>query len=165
MKAKLIIALMYNEKNILNKTLGKLKKIFGKIDLENDEYNFNFTDYYKKEFGNNLMKKIISFKDLINREELADIKLKTINIEKELSVKGKRRINIDPGYLTLHNLVLASTKELPHRIFIGKGIFAESTLFFRNKQYNDYPYTFKDYQQEIVKEFLIKVRSSLVRNY
>ena len=154
---------MYKDRKILDKSLDILKSIFGDIDLKSNEYKFDFTDYYKEEFGDNLKKRIISFKKLIGRNRLADIKIKTISIEKELSFNGKRRINIDPGYLTLHNLVLASTKELPHRIFIGKGIFAESTLFFKDKEYNGYIHTFKDYKKRAVKDFLIKARS-LIRN-
>ena len=62
MKAKLIIALMYKDRKILDKSLDILKSIFGDIDLKSNEYKFDFTDYYKEEFGDNLKKRIISFK-------------------------------------------------------------------------------------------------------
>jgi len=160
--AKLIIALMYKNKKVLDRTISKLKKIFGEIDLS-ISYDFNFTEYYKDDFGDKLKKKIVSFKKQTNKG-LAEIKILTNNIEKEFSANKKRIINIDPGYVTMHNLVLASVKESPHRVNIGRGIYAESILFFKNKQFNEYYYTFQDYGQEKVKLFFKRVRDS-IRNH
>ena len=160
--AKLIIALMYGNKKVLDRTISILKKIFGEIDLSIG-YDFNFTEYYRDEFGENLRKKIISFRKPTNKG-LAEIKILTNKIEKEFSANKKRIINIDPGYVTMHNLVLASVKESPHRVNIGRGIYAESILFFKNKQFNEYYYTFQDYRQEKVKLFFKEVRDS-IRNH
>lgn len=161
-KVKLIEAVMFKDWKIYNSAIKEIKKRFGEIDAESEEYDFNFTNYYDGEMGSGYKKKIISFEKLINRGKLADIKLFTNEIEKKFSEDGKRRINIDPGYLTLHNLVLASAKELPHRIFIGKGIFAESTLTFVNNKWVPSQFTFPEFKsEEKIHKFLLNLRKTL----
>ena len=159
MKAKLIIALMYSNKEIYRKTLEELKKLFGDIDKESQEYNFDqFTKFYEKEFGKNLVKRFISFKNRIEREDLADIKLKTTQIEKEFSKENKREINLDPGYLTETELVLASFKKgTNYKQDIGKGIYAHKVLEFKGNKVEIFWHTFPDYRVKENQEWFNKV--------
>ena len=109
------------------------------------------------------MRTFIFFKDLINRAEIADIKLRTNDIETSLSIDGRRKVNLDPGYLTLANVILATTKGYSHRIYLGKGIYGEVTLLYREKDKTFVPniFTYSDYQDKKCIEMFIKAREFL----
>lgn len=157
-RVRLILGIMY--KDTYEKALQLLKDRFGEIDNKSDEYNFDFTDYYEKETGNNLKKQIITFKELIDRDNLSEIKHFTNRIEDQLSENNKRKINLDPGYLTEHNIVLASAKELPHKISTGKGMFGDVVLEYRKGDYQESRHTFPDFKTRLVKDFLLKIRKA-----
>lgn len=160
-KVKLIIALMYRNKDIVKKIKNELIKKYGEIGRESKEYEFNFTAYYKREMGKNLLKQFISFKRLIKREKLRDIRLLTMSIEKKYSKNNKRKINIDPGYITENSIVLASIKERPHKIYLGKGVYADLNLILKKKGFFELPWTFPDYKIKENQEFFHKVREDL----
>lgn len=143
---KLIVGFIFNNQTILTQTETILKKYFGKIDFENQAVPFTNTDYYKDEIGKDLKRKFISFEKLIPAEKLYKIKIFTNKIENRLSFNNKRRINIDPGYLNLSKVVLASTKDYTHRIYLNKGIYAEITLYYRNKTFTPWDWTYPDYR-------------------
>ena len=65
-------------------------------------------------------------------------------LKKFLIVKS-RQVNIDPGYLDLAKLVLATTKDYAHRIFLRKGVFAEIALSFRGASFSANAWTYPDY--------------------
>jgi hypothetical protein len=162
MKAKLFAAIMYSGEEAYKKAIEELVKKFGAIDGESEVFAFNFTDYYEQEMGQKLFKKFLSFKNLISREELADIKLFTNELEKELSVEERRQVNIDPGYVTALNLILATKKESQHRIYLRDGVFAEVTLAFRKNGCICFEWTYPDYRAKVACEFLLKVRKELL---
>lgn len=144
-KVKLIIGIIAPEQG-LGIADEKIKEILGEIDFESEILPFTHTDYYEEEFGGNLYRKFISLKDLILPEELPKCKIITNEIEETLSSNNKREINLDPGYLSLSKLVLASTKDYFHRIYIGQSIFAEVTLFYKDKTFQPTPWTYPDYK-------------------
>ena len=158
-EVKLLIGIMYNDKELLDRTITSLKQRFGDIESEL-EYDFSFTDYYNPEMGENLKKKIIIFRNLIDRKLLAEIKNWTNQLEDKESISQKRKINLDPGYITICNVVLASAKEMPHKIYIGEGMFGDVVLEFKNKSFQHSEHTFPDYKSDIVKNFLNKTRES-----
>jgi hypothetical protein len=156
--AKLIIGLIFKNEEFLIKALGILRRSFGEIDYESPVYPFTYSDYYEKEIGRNLQRKFVSFRKLVSPEQLAAIKVVTNKIEGRLSQAGSRRVNIDPGYLTLAKLVLASTKDYSHRVYINKGIFAEITLGYREKSFHPQPWTYPDYRSQEYIEVFLKIR-------
>jgi hypothetical protein len=135
LKVKLIIGFIYPDEAVFIKARQLLKKQFGSIDFESQTLDFNYTDYYAPEMGSHLKRKFISFSRLVPIQDLYQIKLYTNRLEAKFSQGRKRRINIDPGYLDLAKLVLATTKDYAHRIFLRKGIFAEVTLSFKNDSF------------------------------
>lgn len=145
---KLISGLIFKETKDFERCKKTLKKIFGDIDFESKLLPFDLTDYYKEEFGTGLSRKFISFKKLIRPERLAGIKATTNKIETRFSLKQRRLVNIDPGYVDMAKLVLASTKDFSHRIYLNKGIFAEITLSFQEKSFRPREYTYPDYRTE-----------------
>lgn len=155
---KLFIGMItQNEKMFIFMT-KKLNRYFGKIDFISQIIPFDTTGYYKKELGEDLKRQFISFKELINRENISDIKNKTNKIEKKFSImkEGKiiRQINIDPGYLTLASVILVTTKDYSHRIYLKDGIYAEVTLCYKNNSFIFNEWTYPDYRkQEYLKVF------------
>ncbi|MBW2993273.1 DUF4416 family protein, partial [Candidatus Woesearchaeota archaeon] len=124
-RAKLFTGILYSDEAAYKKTIRELEKKFGPIEHISQEYDFtDFTAYYEDEMGDNIKKKFLVFKKQINRDKLADIKLWTNELENKFSRFKKRKINLDPGYFTVHNLVLASAKDRSHKIYLKKGIYA-----------------------------------------
>jgi len=145
---KLIIGFIYEDEAIFIKARNKLSAKFGKIDFESGQIDFNYTDYYQAEMGHGLKRKFVSFRKLIPMQELYRIKLYTNRLEQKLAVSKSRRVNLDPGYLDSAKLVLASTKDYAHRIFLRKGIFAEVTLSFRDNTFSANDWTYPDYRSQ-----------------
>lgn len=143
---KLIAAFIFKKDGVFTQTKRILRTRFGKIDFESPAFAFNHTDYYQKEMGKSLQRKFISFQRLISAEAIAEIKVITNKIEKKLSRKSCRLINIDPGYLDLAKLILVSTKDFRHRIYLDKGVFAEITMFYQNKTFQPWEWTYPDYK-------------------
>jgi hypothetical protein len=156
-QVKLLIGLMYKDRQVYDSALPILKQKFGQV-YDVLEYDFDFTDYYEAETGKGLKKSLLIFKNQIDRDGLAEIKLWTNSVEDKYSENSKRKINIDPGYLTSHNVVLASAKEMPHKISIGKGIFGDVVLEFRSGEFQASRHTFPDFKSDKVRDFLAKNR-------
>ena len=147
-KVKLLIGFIYKDEAIFIKAKEKLRKKFGKTDFESASLNFNCTDHYQAEMGQGLKRRFISFTKLIPIQDLYRIKLYTNRLEKKFLTGKARQVNIDPGYLDLAKLVLATTKDYAHRIFLGKGIFAEITLSYRGDSFSVNEWTYPDYRSQ-----------------
>lgn len=143
---KLIIGFIYKDGHSFERARALLIKKFGSIDFESNPICFGHTDYYEQEFGKDLTRTFISFKKLIFPHSLAVIKIFANKIEKRFSSGLTRQVNIDPGYIDLAKLVLASTKDYCHRIYLNKGVFAEITLSFRDKTFKALEWTYPDYR-------------------
>ncbi len=91
---------------------------------------------------------------------MPEIKVKTNALEQEISGAGQRIVNIDPGYLNLSKVVLATTKDYSHRLYLGQGIFGDLHLVFINKTFQTQPWTYPDYKQPSVIEFFLKLRGA-----
>lgn len=135
-----------------------MERRFGKIDSESQSLPFIHTAYYEKEFGKNLKRKFTSFQKLILPHDLPEIKIISNKIEKKMAKGISRIINIDPGYLDLSKLILASTKDYKHRIYLTKGIYAEVTLFYRDKTFHPWEWTYPDYKTGEYIEIFNRIR-------
>ena len=121
--------------------------------------DIDYTDYYYKEMGSPLFRKVFAFKNLIGQDTLARIKEKTNELENRFEISGRRIINIDPGYLVSSRFILATGKEYSHRIYIGRKIYADLTLMYSKKQgFKTLEWTYPDYASETMISFLSKVR-------
>jgi len=142
---KLVVGMISGRKPLFDAAQRELIAQFGPPDYESALMAWEFTDYYSRELGENLGRKFLSFETLIDPERLAEVKSFTNQLEGQFSERGVRRINLDPGYLDSAKLVLATTKNRDHRIYIGRGIFAEVTLHFRGKSFRAREWTYPDY--------------------
>ncbi len=160
--AKLVVGIFTGHKELSEPAVRDLVERFGPLDLVSRWLDFDFTGYYTGEFGSPLFRRMLSFRALINQEELAGIKCLTNEIEEKTGRGGKRRINIDPGYLLRERFVLATGKNFAHRIYIGQGIYADLTLLYQEKAFRTLPWTYPDYADSIIQSFLIQVRKRYV---
>jgi len=149
--AKLFMSLITSEEDILQKGMDDLGEILGKIDFISDVLPFDFTDYYAQEMGNDLFRRFITFESLISRTLLPEIKQRANQLEEKYStLVGHRKINIDPGYLCLEHVILATTKGYTHRPYLREGIYADLTLIYRHKSFQPLEWTYPDYRQSEV---------------
>jgi hypothetical protein len=164
---KLIFSIISGEDKLFLKAKGLLITFFGIIDIESDFQPFDYTSYYRDEMGEGLKQKLVSFEKLIFPDQLSQIKCSSNKWEflfnsyrthSYTSGEKKRKVNFDPGYLTLNKFILASTKDGPARIYLKRGIFAEITLRFINKTYCPLEWTYQNYKTESYISFLNKVR-------
>lgn len=141
-----------------------LERRFGPVDYISKTLDFDrFTSFYNDEMGYKLSGKLLSFKRLIHPQQLSLIKRATNSIEIDLSVDGKRKVNIDPGYVHHAQFVLASTKHWANRIYIGDGMYAEITLMFINGQFSPLSYTYPNYRDREYIEELMKIREQYLQ--
>ncbi len=158
---KLVIGMLAKNQKLFDTAEEFFIKEFGVMDYESPVIPFHYTNYYKKEMGSPLKRKFITFKKLISPGEIAQIKIFTNALEEKLGSRGKRRINIDPGYVSDPKLVLATTKDYFHRIYLDKGIFAEVTLKWRRGGFEPFEWTYPDYRS---KEY-ISIFNTIRNNY
>lgn len=142
---KLIVGVLYRDPVVFARALERIETHFGPADFFSDEYAFDLTDYYEAEMGPGLTRRFLSLQTLQHHESLIRFKHMSNQWENELAVDGKRTINIDPGYLTCAKLVLASAKNFSHRIYLGRGIFAEVTMRYEGSGFTALPWTYLDY--------------------
>jgi hypothetical protein len=136
----------------------ELSRSYGSVDHLSPVWPFDFTDYYAEEFGQNLLRQFLSFAELIDPAKLPEIKLYTNDLEQRLAEDSRRQINLDPGYIDLSKLVLATTKNHQHRIYLGQGIYGEVTLRFTSKSFRPWDWTYPDYRTDHYASFFNDVR-------
>ena len=130
--------------------------------MEGPAYPFTHSDYYKAEMGDDLVKRFLLFSNLLPQDGLPQTKLFSNYVEERfMRSDGGRMVNIDPGLLTLHNLVLATAKGYAHRIYLGDGIYGEVTLLYQKSRFTPLPWTYPDYRMPEVMGFMSRVREWL----
>jgi len=139
---------------------------WGPAALESERFPFDQTSYYNATMGSGLEKQFFVFPPPYDPATASDDKLLTNIWEEEFAIdtshEEPRPLNLDPGYLTRGKLVLTSTKDFAHRIYLRNGIFAEVTLFYRHGQWQHHEFTFADYRQAEYHRFFDRARE-LVR--
>ncbi len=163
---KLIVGILASDERCLNAARDAVLASLGAADLVSEAWTFDQTDYYSKEIGPDVLRQFVSIGELVPPGVLADVKHRTNAIEQELAktlaTPYPRPVNLDPGVIEPSKLILASTKNFAHRIYLGKQMYAEVTLVFDKGQWRTLPYTFPDYYRPEYHEFLSLARTRLV---
>ena len=165
----LIVAGFSREAEALEWAQRQLEQAFGPIAQTSPEYAFDQSRYYEAEMGAGLIKRFFAFEQLIDPALLPSIKHATNELERQLAGSGRfpqqRPLNLDPGYLTEAKLILATTKDRDHRIYLAEGIFAECTLFFHGNAWRTRPWTYPDYARSDYHQFFTLCRDYLRSKY
>lgn len=143
--AKLIVGMLSAYTDTLGRAADELSALFGPIDFASELLPFTHSDYYNAELGTPILRQFLSFERLFDQGALSQAKHLTNALEQSLAIEGRRTVNLDPGYVTGAKLVLATTKDYNHRIYIGNGIYAEVTLHYHKGHFQPWPWTYPDY--------------------
>lgn len=162
---KLICGILAAGEELLAAARTLLADRLGPLDVVSEVWPFAHTHYYEAEIGPRILRQFVSFDRPFGRGLLATTKLSTNAWEHELATAAglpwPRPVNLDPGYVGLGQLVLATTKDRAHRIYLGGGIYAEVTLLFEAGRWKALPWTYADYAAETYQPFLTEVRERL----
>ena len=160
-KEKLIIGVIYSDKEIFDNAMKQVIEKFGPVDMVSEEFSFSkeFSNYYDDELGGEGIRRIYSFENLVDASEQAEIKEWTNELELKLAIDNNRKINLDPGFINHGRLMLATTKKAGFRIPLKRGIYTELTLFWAKGAWHKLPWSYRDYQSELVQKFITKVRA------
>jgi hypothetical protein len=158
---KLIVGLLGSDLEILKRVREILTGKFGPEEEALPPIPFVWTQYYSDEVGDSPWRTFLSYENLIPREEVVEIKHYTNDLEQEFAPEGLRRVNIDPGYLTLGQFFLATTKDQRHRVYIRDGIFVEPTLYFQDGLFHPFDWTYRDYRSAEYLAYFQSARSKL----
>jgi len=156
---KLIASLFSPSQSLLDEIMEALPGRFGPTDRVSPPLMFDRTTYYAREMGWPLHRRFVSFKALVSPERLVEIKIETNALEERYLTEGKRRVNIDPGYVALERLVLATGKNYVHRIYLSRGIYADLTLVFSKGSFSPLPWTYPDYATVDIIGYFNQVRA------
>ncbi len=164
-QAKLFCGLLSNDADLLTEARRRLGREFGGVDLVSEVWPFDTTDYYRDEMGDDIKRQFVFFEELFSIERLAEVKRQTNALELRFCddlalLPNARPVNLDPGYLTLSKLVLATTKDYSHRLYIRSGIYAEVTLHYENGDWRSWPWTYPDYAADTYREFFRQAREA-----
>ncbi|MFO7848665.1 MAG: DUF4416 family protein [Spirochaetia bacterium] len=157
----LIMGLLSADDEIRDTVKSRLEELYGPSRYAGPTLPFIYTDYYRREMGEDLRRDFLAFDVLADPSGLAEIKCATNELERECAVEGRRRINIDPGFLSLGKLILASTKDNAQRIPLSRGIYGEITLIYRQKSYRPERWTYPDYSSPEYLEIFHALREDL----
>jgi hypothetical protein len=159
---KLMVSILAADCDQMNNVLGRLTELYGLSDVVGPPLAFHYTDYYEPEMGSALIRRFVSFERLIRPEALPDTKTATNNLEEELMKEKRRKVNLDPGYISSAHLVLATGKGYTHRPYLRNGIYVDLTLVFRDKTFHCLPWTYPDYADPGQIDFFNRIRGRYI---
>lgn len=160
---KLICGIITSGQSVFTRSQSCLENEFGSVDHSSPLYEFKSTDYYEKQMGSGLMRRFLSFHDLIKPEQLSRIKIRTNELEDIIRLESEtqnRIVNIDPGYMTASALIMATAKDFAHRVPLRDGIYAHLELLFLKKSIKTLSWTYPDFRSEIYHSFFLEVRNA-----
>ena len=162
--AKLITGFFLKDKRLAEGVVRDLQECLGPVEMISAWIDFDFTAYYHTEMGAPLSRRLVVFKSLVAQTCLADVKLATNRLESAYMRQGRRRVNIDPGYLLPERFVLATGKNFTHRIYVGQRIYADLTLIYQKGAFRTLPWTYPDYADRSLIDFLTLVRNKYMQD-
>jgi hypothetical protein len=167
-RIKLFVAILARPQVERSHTLQLLTEVFGSIDYVGPERQFDVTSYYEEEMGKGLVRSFVSFTGPHHAEVLPDAKRACIELERGCAIEEggeqRRTVNLDVGYLDHHKIVLASTKEVGHKIYLHDGIYADLVARYSQKTFQPLPRCFPDIADGRYNEELLAIRSIFIES-
>jgi len=156
-EAKAILFLLTNQPELVQKVIAHFEPVLGKVEIQSDWYPFDQSNYYEKEFGKNLKRCVVGFKNIFEPHRLAELKEMAVELEQP----SPRKINIDPGTVDLFKVTLASTKAGGQKVALSKEIYAYTLLRYEKGKWIPFEWTYPDFKETIYHGDLLKIRESL----
>lgn len=160
---KPICAITYGTQIFFESIIPFVEAICGKLDQQSEVIDFSFTNYYADEMGKNLLKVYCTFQELMHPNKLPEMKLQTNVLEQKWLKDQGRQVNLDPGYVTSAKMVLASTKDFSHRLYLSDGIYGDLQMICSGGSYKTLGWTYPDYQDPKVLEFFNTIRKQYIK--
>jgi hypothetical protein len=159
-KVKYFCGLIFSDGSAAAGALDMFAEFLPAIDSRSAVVPFTATDYYQKEMGEPLFRQFVSFRELLAPERLPEIKLRTNRVEEKLAAGGGRRVNLDPGYLSEANVIIATAKNHYHRVPLRDGIYAHIEYVLKDGRINFLPWTYPDFQTTPYLDFFRQLQES-----
>ena len=159
--AVLMVSVLYGSEDILEESVRSLEEAFGPVALRSDPYAFDMSDYYRPEMGDGLRRVWLAFEKPVTPDGLVDWKLVCASLEEDMSEEGRRTANLDPGYLDFGKLVLASFKEAPDKIYMGRSVWAHTCLRYGHGRFIAPDHSFPDFRDGRFDAFMRRARRLL----
>lgn len=157
---KLIASVFSADPARIDAALAALEECFGPVDFRSDPLPFDHTDFYAPEFGEGIVRRIVAFQRLIDPGDLPRIKRLTNDVEARLAdSEGRRAVNVDPGYVSEGKVVLATTKDHRHRLYLGEGVYGEVTLYYHKGEFRAWGWTYPDYASPRYRQIFTEIRA------
>ena len=164
--AKFMVGILAIDEELLQVAQELITEHLGAVDLCSPVWPFSSTKYYAGEMSDTLYRQFVSLAQPDDPARLVDLKLASNLAElADAQSRGRnqrRAINLDPGYITPAKLVLVTAKDYSHRIYLGRGIYAETTLNFHTGRWEAWPWTYPDYAASTYHGFFVQVRERLL---
>ena len=155
---KYLIAVLFRDEKYILRAKEELAVKWGAIDFEGKNHPFNITDYYESEMGTPLFRRLLSFEQLYDPKQIVAMKLECNDIETALACDGRRRVNLDAGYLDHNKYLLASAKEAGQKVYLDKGIYADLSGRYKAGRYRPFEWSFPDFKDGRYDEELLEIR-------
>ena len=163
---KLLVGMLSAYPGALAEAESRLTQVLGPVDLRSDVWAHAFTEYDRDELGHPLVRLFLAFEELVPPDRLPCVKRLANQIEQDVAAMGEwpvlRPVNLDPGYIAPSRLVLATTKDHAHRIYLEGGIYGEVTLLYRRDRWTPMEWTYPDYRTPDYHVFFSRVRDRLL---
>ena len=156
---KLIIGMFMAQGEQFHRLAAALADAYGPPDMISPWIPFDQTDYYFEEMGGPLNRRMMAFTELVDPGRLPSVKRFCHELEQTAMAGERRCVNIDPGYLCRSRFVLATGKDFTHRIYIGDAVYADLTLVVKDGAFAPLPWTYPDYREPALLQFLERARS------
>ncbi len=161
---KLLMALLTRDLQVMDEVERRLAREYGPVEDRSEVFLWTFPGPFRKEMGEDLKKRVLTFENLLPIEEFPKVKLFTNDLEWEYQEhldKGRSRriINLDPGYLTLSKVLLATTKNYAQNVYLSDGVYGELLLRYHQGTLRNLPWTYADYRSHLVHSFFMAARA------
>ena len=150
---KYFCGLIYGRSEAAEQAIAMLQGMLSEVDSRSAAIPFTLTDYYRAEMGEPLFRQFVSFSGWRSPQELPGIKIGAMGLEERLALGGKRTVNLDPGYLSEANVIIATAKNHYHRVPLQAGIYAHIEYVLKDGRINFLPWTYPDFQTDAYLDF------------
>lgn len=155
---KLFVAALFSQEAVMHEAIDRMEEQWGPIDYASDAIPFDVTDYYVSEMGEGLVRQLFSFARTISPAEIVAVKLRSNELEDCFAEGGRRKINLDPGYMDHNKVILPSMKQGSQKIYIDKGVWADPTLRYEKGTLLAFDWTFPDFKDGRYLRPLLRIR-------